>query len=97
MQSCSSSTSSLFWLNSVKLSGEKFNEEDDIRDLIKSTPAIVIFGKSQTAKGRLLNKIFGEEIYPEIDESDQSAWRTVRSGFYTFMSHMSFVIKYYSV
>jgi len=64
----------------VHLSGESFNEEDDLRALINCPPSLVILGQSQAAKAALVNKLFNEPIYPDIsaEEGEVSGWRTVR-------------------
>jgi len=62
----------------VKLSGESFTEEDDLQTLIACPPCVVILGQSQYAKAKLVNEMFGEQIYPDIQEHDANHWRMVR-------------------
>ena len=64
----------------VRLSGDSFSEEDDLRQLISSPPSLVILGQTQAAKALLVNKLFNETIYPVISEEEERglSCRTVR-------------------
>lgn len=67
-------------LYTVRLSGESFDEEDDLRSFINRPPCLIIFGRSQSAKAQLVNRLLEETIYPVVEEDTECMWRTVRSA-----------------
>lgn len=50
----------------------------EIESVIKNPPSFIVFGQSSYAKSRIVNEIFGKNVFPAIDENHTGKLRMVK-------------------